>query len=77
MIKVLLKEIAASKRIRDKMIANITTKKETAIILNLTEITYDFDNKKVTLTYYVEDPNYPAVEITFDEFLNILAAEGY
>ena len=58
--------------IRDKLIRNLSTKESVNKVLNLVQITYDFDDSLVTISYYVEDELYPDVVLSFGEFRTLL-----
>ena len=59
-------------RIRKIILDNILSKEKKAIRLNLVYITYNFSSRSVLIEYYVEDDEYPNVEMSFDELANFM-----
>ncbi|ACX86208.1 hypothetical protein F6Q07_22915 [Pectobacterium parmentieri] len=71
-LKSLNESISNSDRIKNIILSNIQTEDKKVIRLNLVYLTYDFLSKTVLLEYYVEDDEYPNVEISFGELTNLL-----
>ncbi|MFP1767484.1 hypothetical protein ACLECW_14765 [Lonsdalea quercina] len=67
-----LKEsVSNSDRIKNLILGNIQTEEKKVIRLNLVYLTYNFQSKTVLLEYYVEDDDYPNVEISFTELTEL------
>ncbi|MCU1799162.1 hypothetical protein CUU45_18055 [Pectobacterium polaris] len=63
--------VSNSNRIKNLILGNIQTEEKKVIRLNLVYLTYNFQSKTVLLEYYVEDDEYPNVEISFTELTEL------
>ncbi|AOR65412.1 hypothetical protein KU73_21890 [Pectobacterium wasabiae] len=64
--------ISHSDKIKNLILDNIQTEGKKIIRLNLVYLTYDFSSKTVLLEYYVEDDEYPNIEMSFSELTDLL-----
>ncbi|MCG8710942.1 hypothetical protein JHU04_004259 [Brenneria sp. 4F2] len=68
----LTESISKSDKIKNLILGNIQTEEKKVIRLNLVYLTYNFQSKVVLLEYYVEDDEYPHVEMSFAELIELL-----
>lgn len=64
--------ISNSEKIKNAILENIKTNEREVIRLNLVYLTFDFSSKTVLLEYYVEDDDYPDVEMSFSDLTALL-----
>lgn len=72
--------VSSNDKIRKVILDNILSEKKKEIRLNLVYITYNFSSRSVLIEYYVEDNEYPNVEMNFDElanFIKLFSAQVY
>lgn len=76
----LSESVSSNDKIRKVILDNILSEKKKEIRLNLVYITYNFSSRSVLIEYYVEDNEYPNVEMNFDElanFIKLFSAQVY
>jgi hypothetical protein len=56
---------------------NINTCKERTVVLNLVWLEYDFNEKLVTIEYYVKDKDYPSIKLSFGDFIKLLKKDRH
>jgi hypothetical protein len=70
-----LSESNISKDLIKKIFNNLAKKHNNKMVFNLTIIEFDFTNEQAIIYYFVEDKDYPDVELSFNELINILTKE--
>ena len=64
--------VCNSKKIKSLILNNMSSKEKEVIRLNLVYLTYNFLSNSILIEYYVDDEEYPNVEVSFTEVTNIL-----
>jgi hypothetical protein len=62
-------------RIRSKLLETIKLRNRTEIVLNLFNIDFDYQKEIVLINYYVVDKKFPSVNLTFDQFKELLCSK--
>jgi hypothetical protein len=68
--------ISDSSRVRKILLDNLVSQDKKRIRMNLVYVEYNFDKQTVKIDYFVEDKNYPSIELFFYEFENFLTARA-
>ena len=61
-------ELAQAPGLREKIVKNLSSRSTPKIVTNLFTVEYDFADEQVGIFYFVEDPEFPDVNLSFDEF---------
>lgn len=71
-LNALKESLSGSDKLRTLLLDNVHTARSREIRLNLVYLTYDFSSQSILVEYYVEDSDYPAVSISFDELIHLV-----
>ena len=72
----LRESVSNSKKVKDLIIRNIEAGEKNMIRLNLVYLNFDFSSKTVLLEYYVEDDDYPSLEVSFADLVKFLKTQS-
>ncbi|RUS65621.1 hypothetical protein CUZ56_02707 [Saezia sanguinis] len=68
----LIDSISNSNKIKNFIIGNCSSEEKKEIRLNLVYLIFNFNGREILIQYYAADESYPDVEISFDDFINIV-----
>lgn len=62
-----------SKRLVNRVLDNLEQPHTEEMVFNLTQVAFDFERGTASISYFVVDPDYPDVELSFPELRKLLA----
>ena len=71
-VKQFLADHSLTPKIANKILHNLHEKSNPNMVFNLTQLAFHFGSSAATLSYYVEDPNYPDITLSFSEMEDLL-----
>ncbi|MGE8044418.1 hypothetical protein ACQKO6_09470 [Pseudomonas monteilii] len=75
LIAALKESISNSQKIKSLILHNIEAADKKVIRLNLVYLTFDFSSKTILLEYFVEDDEYPNIEMSFSDLAALLKSK--
>ena len=71
-LKAFYESIRNSTKIKNKLLENIKSKEEHIIVMDLVELTYDFNKNTIKIDYYIINKEYQPITFDFEDFTNFL-----
>lgn len=71
-IEALQRELAGSSSVRQRIRENLVKQTSPELVLNLVQLEFDFESKRVNVTYYVEDRAFPESTLSFEDLAALL-----